>query len=392
VDASLTQKQTIFLQMIAQNSPAVNPGLMPYTGTFTPLEAQLATIQHTYVLTPTLVNSFRLGFVRERVFQSNEGVQLGHILDDIGIHNTLDDRGLSGVSITGYASLGRASGDLGNQDNNYQLDESLTQIHGAHNFQYGLGIRYKRIQDQNANAGALGNTFFQSTFTAQLAPNAQGALALQANTGNPFADFLLGYPTTGQLAGLPLLPYRFTQYTPYFQDTWKVARGLTFNYGISWFLATPPDPQGSARQLTHSFDFGSGLLKYAALGEIDPKVQRTDRKDFTPRFGVAWTPRFPPQDRGSGGRRRLLQRFAAGGRAVCGRSPRRSTHRFRLPTIHSRPCPPIRSGRISFPPRRPCRSIRTMRRVYPTGPPHSCSIRRARIPMSPSGTSRSSIP
>ena len=32
---------------------------------------------------------------------------------------------------------------------------------------------------------------------------------------------------------------------PYFQDTWKVRRNLTLNYGISWFKDSIPNPQGS---------------------------------------------------------------------------------------------------------------------------------------------------
>jgi hypothetical protein len=56
-------------------------------------------------------------------------------------------------------------------------------------------------------------------FTAQLTPNAQGQLIPQANTGNSWADFLLGLPTSGTLSGLPEVQYRATQFLPYIQDT-----------------------------------------------------------------------------------------------------------------------------------------------------------------------------
>jgi len=109
------------------------------------------------------------------------------------------------------------------------------------------------------------------------------------------ADFLLGYPITGGVNGLPRLPYRFTQYMPYFGDTWKVSRNLTFNFGGSWFLATVPDPQKWARNLVHSFDPSTGLLTYAALGQIDPKILSFDGNNFAPRFGLAWSPPFLPR-------------------------------------------------------------------------------------------------
>jgi len=152
-------------------------------------------------------------------------------------------RGISGVAIQGYAGFGHATGDLGNIDNSYQLDDGLNYVRGSHNFQFGGSIRYRRTWQQNANAGAVGNVAFQPLFSTQLTLNAQGQRVPQANTGDGFADFLLGLPVTGGVNGLPRLPYRFTQYMPYFGDTWKVSRNLTFNFGISWFLATVPDPQ-----------------------------------------------------------------------------------------------------------------------------------------------------
>ena len=109
-----------------------------------------------------------------------------------------------------------------------------------------------------------------------------------ANTGNSFADFLLGMPTTGSTRGLPMLPYRFTQYMPYFQDTWKVARNFTLNYGISWFKDTIPNPQKWARDYPHGFDTQTGLLKFAVLNEVDPRIIQPDNNNFAPRLGFSW--------------------------------------------------------------------------------------------------------
>ena len=92
------------------------------------------------------------------------------------------------------------------------------------------------------------------------------------------------------MIGLPLIPYRFTQSNPYLQDTWKVTRNLTLNYGVSWFLATMPEPTGSAARLPHSFDYNTGLLQYAALNQVDPKILSMNWQSFTPRLGFAWRP------------------------------------------------------------------------------------------------------
>jgi hypothetical protein len=87
-------------------------------------------------------------------------------------------------------------------------------------------------------------------------------------------------------------PVSFTQYLPYVSDTWKVTRGLTINYGLTWFLATIPDPQKWARDYVHSFDFSTGMLTYATLGQVDTQILSFDAKDLAPRLGVAWSPSF----------------------------------------------------------------------------------------------------
>lgn len=292
VDTALSGSQNLFAQYMRQRNPIVAPALMPYAGARFPVETDYSTLQHTWTMTPAFVNNLRIGFVRNLVFSGNEGAELGSILGRIGIANTLDSRGVTGIGIQGYAGFGRSAGDLGNIENHYQLDDAMYWSSGTHSYQFGASLRYKRTWQQNANANALGSLSFQPQFTAQLTPNALGQLIPRSGTGDSFADFLLGAPATGQMIGLPLLPYRYTQFNPYFQDTWKVTRNFTLNYGIAWFLATAPNPVKWAANLPHGFDYSSGLLKYAALGEVDPRILSMNFRNITPRAGFAWRPGF----------------------------------------------------------------------------------------------------
>ncbi len=157
------------------------------------------------------------------------------------------------------------------------MDEALSWNRGNHSFQFGAGARYHRTLQQNSNANALGSLSFQTVFTAQLAKSGTG-LAPLANTGNAFADFLLGIPTTGQVVGLDPFHYRYTEFFPYVQDSWKIRRGLTINWGLSWFHATVPNPQGADAQIPH--ETGS------------PQVVKPDYEDWALRLGVAWQPSF----------------------------------------------------------------------------------------------------
>ncbi len=288
VDTTLTSRQSLFGQFIYSDSPSVQAGTFPLSGSFYPNELQMGMVQHTYAMTASLVNTLRFGASRNVALFSNEGRNVGDILGPLGIRNTLDVRGVTSQDLQGYSGFGRANGDLGNLDNNYQVDEGLSYIRGNHQIRLGASIRYRRTWQQNANAGAHGNLSFQRTFSTQLARNNQGQLVPAANTGDSFADFLLGMPTTGSTRGLPMIPYRFTQYMPYFQDTWKLRPGLTLNFGLSWFKDTIPEPQGFAKTWPHAFDTATGLLKFAALGQISPRVIQADNNNFIPRLGFAW--------------------------------------------------------------------------------------------------------
>jgi hypothetical protein len=290
IDALLSTRQSLFGQVVHETGLAVNPGTFPLSGAAYPNTSTLAMLQHTWTVTPTFVNTVRAGFTRAEARFTNQGTTAGHILGGLGVLNTLDDQGVSGVNLTGYSSFGRANGNLGNIDNNYQLDEGANWVRGSHTLQFGAGIRYHRTWQQNANANALGTVAFQPFFTAQLTRSASGTFSALSGTGDSFADFLLGTPFNASLAGLPMFQYRFTEYQPYIQDTWRVRSNLTLNLGLSWYLSTVPDPQGSARQFVHGFNPQTGLLTYAALGQVSPQVTNLDKNNWTPRIGFAWTP------------------------------------------------------------------------------------------------------
>ncbi len=292
LDAAVTARQQLSGQFFRQNSPTDEPGLYPLSGLLYSNGGTLAEVQHVWSLSNQAVNSLRLSFLSNTAIGGNEGQGLGPIIKSIGITNTFETNGVTAINLQGYSPFGRANGQVGNRDNTWQLSEGFTYTKARHNFSFGAGILYRRGWHLNANSQALGTLSFQPTFTAQLAPNAQGQAVPIANTGDSFADFLLGIPVNGTMIGAPVIQYRATQFVPYFQDTWKIASTLTLNYGISWYLERPPEPQGPAKQAVHGFDTTTGLLTYAALGQISSQPFATDRNNFAPRVGLAWQPRL----------------------------------------------------------------------------------------------------
>jgi len=110
-----------------------------------------------------------------------------------------------------------------------------------------------------------------------------------SSTGVPFAGFLLGSVTSASFtqtraAWLP----RWWTHGIYFQDDWKVARGLTLNLGLRWTYETPYNTKyGQQAQ----FDPGATDPVTGLKGAIThPKgpLARRDLNNFQPRMGMAW--------------------------------------------------------------------------------------------------------
>ena len=292
IDAAINDHQQVFGQLFTQNAPADRRGLYPLSGLLYKNSADLAMVQHTWTISPRAVSVFRVGFLRNVAVGGNEAQDEGPILKSIGIGNTFDDRGVSTINLLGYSPFGRANGDVGNRDQAWHVAGELSYSRAGHTIKLGTSASFRRGWHTNSNANAHGVLSFEPVYSAQLVRNAAGEVLPQNNTGDAWADFLLGIPTNGVLTGLPDVQNRSTKAFPFFQDTWKATPNVTLNYGISWSLETPPDPQGWARDLAHGFDRASGLLTFAALGQLPPKAVAIDWNNWAPRLGIAWKPGF----------------------------------------------------------------------------------------------------
>jgi hypothetical protein len=292
LDAMLNTRQQVFFQLFRQNTPTDLQELYPLSGLLYMNNADLAMAQHTWTVSPRIANTLRLGFVHSTAIGTNEATGAGPAVASLGISNTFGREGVPAVNLQGYSPFGRSNGDVGNRDNTWQLNEEFTISSGRHAVALGAAFAYRRGWHANGNSAALGSLSFQPAFTAQLTRNEQAELGRIPNTGDAFADFLLGMPSNGLLTGAASVAFRSVEFVPFFHDTWKLRPGLTLNYGLSWQVETPPHPQGKARDIVHTFDNQTGLLKFAGLGQTEPRLAATDMNNVAPRLGVAWRPAF----------------------------------------------------------------------------------------------------
>jgi hypothetical protein len=290
LDANLSKNHALFGQYIHEASPVENPALFPVSGLFYHLNTRFAMAQLTSTLNASVVNEIHAGFTRPYLFYG--GIGQAGVQEKIGMTGTADGNGVPGINLSGFSSFGTPQSVIGNIDNNYQIYESLKVLRGSHDLSLGTNVHYVRTVQESANWNARGTVVFNSVFTAQLARGVDGRLAPAAGTGSSFADFLLGMPINGTVTSMPRTHYRWTEFNPYIQDTWRVRPGLTVNLGLSWYLATPPNPSGNDWKYPHAFDFKTGKVTYAALKQISPQIYSIDRNNFSPRAGIAWQPEF----------------------------------------------------------------------------------------------------
>jgi hypothetical protein len=200
--------------------------------------------------------------------------------------NTAGGVGLGGMSAMGVSPQGA------NPERRPAANTSLTWIRKNHTIKFGAEWRMDILPtltytNTAGNFGALGNGItWQPTL---LGLTLSGA----ANVGFPYADFLLG-SVRGFTMSTPIA-YRTSkhQWGIYVQDTWRVRRNLTLDYGLRWDLGTYTKEdygRNAGLSLTQPNPSADGRLG-GLIYEAQCKCQFAQNYPFGigPRLGFAYT-------------------------------------------------------------------------------------------------------
>jgi len=235
--------------------------------------------QETHTFSPSLVGVLRASYLRNKFLV---GQSLNHT-DPASLgfqyQPSLEEAiGPPFIQVAGYASIGNPiSGPRNSYQNSYDFSGLLTWVRGPHQIKFGGGYAYDQI---NVLQGIASNGFFV------FAP---------FPFSNAFASFLSGQPVVFLQGGGDFYRgLRGHAFNLYGQDTWKVSRRLTVNYGLRYDVPSPYTEIHNyqnlwipGRQSTVFPSAPAGLL-YPGDSGVPRGLIPTDRAAFAPRVGLAW--------------------------------------------------------------------------------------------------------
>lgn len=252
----------------------------------------------TYTISPSMVFNLRGGLARYEGFSGNT---FGRGFDprELGFPSALVSQ-FVGLQFPRFNFSDRNQSPLGATQTSgyetsdaYSVQPNLQWVRGRHNLKMGSELRLYN-QNNIRPGSAAGNYTFGRNWS-QADPQRGDALS-----GNIFATFLLGNPTSGFVDrnSDPALQNRY--YSLFIQDDWKIARHVTLNLGLRWDYEAPIYERFNRMVRGFAFDQPSpianqvqgltlrGGLLYAGTSGAERLAFNPDRNNFQPRVGVAW--------------------------------------------------------------------------------------------------------
>jgi hypothetical protein len=250
-----------------------------------PLTTRGFVLGSTNVISPTLVNSLRVGFNRSHYIANIPAYgqnQPPAALQFPGVPNNPSVNGLTHFGFSGYQGLGEPLFTPTKSTSQViQVSDTISYVRGRHLLKAGPQIRFDQFNLLQI-AQPRGNVQFTGQFTAVDPGNQQGS-------GNAIADMLLGFPISARISTVTAFHNRQHSYGAFVTDTYKAAQNLTLDLGLRYDYATP---FYEADNRESNFDYTTGKIIPAGTPGYPKNLANVDKADFAPRIGLSYNP-FP---------------------------------------------------------------------------------------------------
>ncbi len=240
------------------------------------LPTQTASFNDTVTLSPNLLNSFIVSYVRNHS-QVLSGAPFS--LADLGVNNVAHSTPPElSIAVTGYFSI--ASGHPGEYTrDNFQLTDSLHWVKGSHEI-------------------AVGGDFLRTRFDGTNTYRQNGQYRFKGTTysGNALSDLVLGYVDRFIQGGGEYEARRGNMGSLFFQDNFKVRKDLVLSYGLRWDPFSPfTDQLGRSECFVpgaQSTRFTNAPVGYLYSGDSGCPAGgfKSSWAQFAPRLGLAYNP------------------------------------------------------------------------------------------------------
>ncbi|HXK61942.1 MAG TPA: TonB-dependent receptor, partial [Acidobacteriota bacterium] len=231
-------------------------------------------ISNTHTFTPQLVSETRVGYQRVRYAQWSDPEAYDDWRTKLGMPAIHADKklqyGFPNINITGMTAWATPYDKFDFWQDSWNVNGTISLTQGKHLVKFGMSYFHLATVDRIPNFPA-GGYYFNGQYTS---------LPGQANTGAPFADFLLGmsYLSYAGKVGDGMRPITH-EWGFFIQDDFRIRPNLTLNLGLRYDMATPI-------KSTNNSIWTYEPSRNVTVPTDDPYP--TDWNNLGPRVGLAW--------------------------------------------------------------------------------------------------------
>ena len=274
-DHTFSDNDRIFVTYLFDKASQSEPDEYATKLLHNPMLRQMVAIEENHVITPSLLNSVRVGFNRDNVESPSGATANNPAAGDTSLGfvpgSTVGNIVINSDGLAGYSGGLDVAAPFKFHWNSIQAYDNLFYTKGKHSMKFGVNIERLR-----------GNTFGADFPGGQLifSGNAGNDTGLSDFLTNRSADINADVPGTVTGRGI-----RQTIFGAYFQDDTHLRPNLSLNWGLRYEMASIITEQSG--KLSNLRVLNSAMPN-PFLGS--PYIMNPTKRNFEPRVGFAWDP------------------------------------------------------------------------------------------------------